>query len=356
MEVGNMKRFLACIISVTMSLTAIEASEAFVTYGRWAGNNVSMRAAGVSFPAGNPYRRALQAVVDRFYQNPSQQWFTQLYDDPSVGRGNGESETWFSSDPAYSPAVTYWWMSNGYIVETDVIFYNGVAYTPYMTKTSLWPYGGAYRPFQTTAIHEYGHAAGLLHEDGEYNIMGQDYTFLTTNGQTCRSYVGEDASDGLVSLYGLANPAVIEDLSVTLFKWVGWSGEYSWHDKGKMFNTSNVELPSTNFNGQRRYNVNKGQRVKAEFTWENNGETTQNRTAGWYISTNSTIDTSDRRIATQNYTLSRDDPYTIGTTITIPSNLTSGQTYYLGVIIDYNNRLSEVAESNNAAYHIIRVN
>ena len=353
----RINRVLAAIAAMALVATP-GLAHAYVTHGSWGGNEVTMRASGVSFPAGNSYRTALSTVVSRYYNNPSEMWFTQLFDDTSVGFDNGQSEVWFTSDASYSPAWTFWWYSfwTGDIEEADIVFYNGVAYTTSMTKTQLWPYGGAFRPFQTTAMHEYGHAAGLQHEADEYNIMGQDWTHIHCNGQTCRSYVGEDASDGLVALYGLASGGTFQDLSVTLFKYTGASGAYSAHGFCKMYSTAGVELGWATNNGQRRYNVNKGQQVRVEFTYENNGETTQTRRGGFYLSTDSTITTADTLLATSNFTLSRDNVYTAQTTVTVPSSLTSGVTYYLGVIIDDNAGLGEVDESNNAAYHIIRVN
>jgi hypothetical protein len=224
-----------------------------------------------------------------------------------------------------------------------------------MSKSSLSAYGGAFRPFQTTALHEYGHVAGLGHEADEYNIMGRDWTFILTNGTTCRSYLGEDAADGLISLYTRRDGEAIENLSVTLFKRTGVSGAYSVHGKCKMYNTSGSELTYTSYSGQRRYNVDAGQRVRVEFTYENSGETTHTPNVGFYISTNSTITTGDRRFATQTPILGRNDPYTHYYTLTIPADLTRGATYYLGVIVDYDNAIAEVDE-NNAAYHIIRIN
>jgi hypothetical protein len=347
------------IVAIAAILLAAQAyiAEAYVTHGRWSSNQITMRASSVSFPSGSSYRTALQTVANRYFNNPSQMWFSQLYDDTSVSFNNGQSEVWFTSDSSYSPAWTFWWYDfwTGKIKEADIVFYNGVSYTTSMTKTSLWPYGGASRPFETTAMHEYGHAAGLQHEDDEYNIMGQDWTHIHCNGQTCRSYVGEDAADGLVALYGVVSSG-FEDLSVTLFKYTGASGGYSQHGLCKMFSTAGAELAWASFNGQRRYNVNKGQQVKVEFTYENNGRSTQTRRAGFYLSSDSTITTADTLLATQNFTLSRDGVFTSQTTLTIPSWLTSGTTYYLGVIIDDNAGLAEVDEANNAAYHIIRVN
>jgi cell division septation protein DedD len=54
--------------------------------------------------------------------------------------------------------------------------------------------------------------------------------------------------------------------------------------------------------------------------------------------------------------VSRDNVYTTTTTITLPAWLTSGVTYYLGMIIDDNSGLAEVDEANNAAFRIIKVN
>jgi len=331
------------------------AANAYTTHGRWSGNRVTMRAARVSFPAGNAYRSALATAVSRFNNNPSQFRFTQSYDDTSVRFDNGQSEVWFTGDSAYNPAWTFWWNDwwTGRIEEADVVFYNGEAYTTSMTKTTSWAYGGTRRTFQTTLLHEYGHVAGLGHEDGEYNIMGTDWTHIHCNGQTLRSYLGEDACDGLVALYG-RNSGSIEDLSVSMFRRTGASGEYSTHGLCRMFTPAGGLLPSSANNGQRRYNVSAGQQVRVEFTYENNGETRRTGRTGYYISTNSYISIYDRLIATSSYNMTRDNVVTNRVTVTIPSDLAPG-TYYLGVIIDYDSALAERDEGNNAAYHIIRV-
>jgi hypothetical protein len=332
-------------------------SDAWNSHGTWASNNCTIRASSVSFPVGSSYRTALSHVVDRFYANPSEFWFTQKWGDGSIGFDNGQNEVWFSADSDYNPAVTFWWHNIwGDIVEADVVFYNGEDYTSSMTKTSLWPYGGSYRPFETTAAHEYGHASGLLHENDEYNIMGDDWNHIHCNGGTCRSYVGEDACDGLVDTYGRFSNGTNQDVSVSLFRYLGTSGEYSTHQLNKMYTSGGSLLSSSAFNGQRRYNVSKGQAVKVGFTYENEGETTQTVNLGFYISTNSTISTGDRLIGTGWVTEARGNVHTVTTTIGIPGDLTSGSTYYLGVIIDYDNALSETDSSNNAAYHIIKVN
>jgi hypothetical protein len=315
-----------------------------------------MRASKVSFPAGNAYRTALGTMVANFNKNPSDFRFTQTYDDTSVAKGNGQNEVWFSGSTDCSPAVTFYWLDgSGNLVEADVCFYNKEAYTTSMNKTTSWAYGGTKRTFQTTAMHEYGHAAGLGHEADEYNIMGQDWTHIHCNSSTLTSYVGEDAADGFVSLYGRNGASSIEDVAVSLFKRTGASGAYSAHGFSKMYTSAGVELTYDTFNGQRRYNVTKGQTYRVEFTYENNGETSKTPNLRFYISTNSLITTGDTPIATKSRLLSRNNVVTTYDSIIIPSSLTSGTTYYLGVIIDYDGLIPE-NDSNNAAYHIIKVN
>jgi len=351
-----MKKRLIPLAAIIILLLAGSTADAYNTNGRWSGDHATMRAGSSSFPAGNAYRTALGTVASRFNQNPSEFRFNQRYDDGSVSLHNGQSEVWFSNDSDYDPAVTYTWYNIvGRIVEADVVFYSGEDYTTLMGKTLLWSYGGAYRPFQTTALHEYGHAAGLAHEADEYNIMGQDWSHINCNGATARSYVGEDASDGLVSLYTHRDGVAIENVGVTLFRHTGHSGEYSSHGHCKMTNTQNTELAYTTFSGQRRYAVNKGQRVRVWFTYENSGETTHYLNVGYYISPNSTISTADTLFSTKRFGMMRNDVNTRYFTLTIPGDLVSGTTYYLGAIVDYDDALDENDE-NNAAYHIIRVN
>lgn len=349
------KRTLA-IIGLIASGAGVALTDAYVTHGRYTSNNMKMRASKVSFPAGNPYRTALSNVVSRYFNNPSDFWFTQTWDDTSVGFENGQNEVWFSANAKYDPAYTFWWYDIwGDVDEADCVFFNGEAYTTSMDKTSLWTFGGAYRPFETTAAHEYGHASGLSHVNTEYNIMGQDWTHIHCNGQTARCYVGEDACDGLVSLYGRYSNGDIQDLSVSLHRYKGKSGEYSTHKMGKMTDGEGGALPTSTFNGQTRYDVFRGQGVFVEFTYENEGETTKTVNLGFYISTNSVISTGDTLIATQGVKEARGNVHQLSTYLNLPENLTPGKTYYLGVIIDYDNAVPEVDSSNNAAYHIIRI-
>ena len=187
---------------------------------KWASNVYATSAASARFPVG-PWRNALAFVVNRWNNNPSLLGYSITYNDPSVGLGNGQSEVWWSSGFG-APAVANWWFNTSTcrFTEVDIRFDNTVPYHYTTTKTSLWPYGGASRPFQTTAMHEFGHAGGLGHTANTYNIMGADWTHIHANGSTATAYPGEDASQGMVALYGLwtAGP---QDLGVVHWRQTG---------------------------------------------------------------------------------------------------------------------------------------
>jgi len=115
---------------------------------------------------------------------------------------------------------------------------------------------------------------------------------------------------------------------------------------------------SCNPNGcgdQRRYYVSKGQSVLVEFAYERSGESTQTVNVGFYVSTNNVISTAERLIKTFSTTLGRADVYTTRVAATIPADLVSGTTYYLGAYVDYDNKITKVDSANNAAYPIIRI-
>ncbi|MGR9107225.1 MAG: hypothetical protein ACU843_09875 [Gammaproteobacteria bacterium] len=329
---------------------------------KWAGNSYTVRASSVGFPIG-PWRDALSYVISHWNGNPSNLAFGVVWNEPGVALNNGENEVWWEANngPSIgtSPGIAYpWFNANCTLREVDVIFNNSVSYHYTTSKTSLLPYGGAYRPFQTTAMHEFGHAGGLAHTANTYNVLGQDWTHIHANGSTATAYSGEDANAGLVSVYGLwaGGP---EDLGVVHWRRTGSSGEYSTHGRTRLFNTSNVELTKVAGTAEPVYRVNKGQTVKLEMSYENMGKTSplNNIPVGYYLSTNDTISTTDTFLGAGSVSLSRDQVATTSnTSLVIPSNLVSGQTYWLGAIIDYTGTISERSESNNATYLTIRIN
>lgn len=336
-------------------------------YKKWYSNSVTYRASSVGFPSGNDYRTALGHVITQFNKNASNIRFSMLYGDTSVGMNNGQNEVWWTSSLS-APAVAYTWKSCYWsfgwkhkITESDIVFKNTVNYTPNVEygirglATNLISYGGSSRPFKTTALHEFGHGAGLGHENGRYSVMGQDWDHIHRNYVYALAYLGEDVNYGLRQLYGNNSSSNVQDVGVVHWKYSGASGAYSSHIRTKLYNTSGAELPYTTVGGERRYYVYPGQSVRAEFTYENSGESSQSPTIHYVISTNNLITTYDTLIASTAFNLNPEGSvYTSTRTVTIPSSLNSGQNYWLGAIMDPNNSLSEIEENNNATYIPIR--
>jgi hypothetical protein len=326
----------------------------------WYYGRTYLNAASASFPSGGSWYNALLTAVRRLNDNPSPFYFTLYTGDTSVAIGNGENEVWFSSSSAHTPAVAYNWATcywsgtawQYWIDETDIVFYNGIAYTADMTASGLWPYGGPRRPFQTTAVHELGHGMGLGHVASEYNVMGQDYRHLHANGGVARAYLGEDAADGAIRLYG-SHP--IEDVSLAHWKRTGASGAYSTHGRTELYGADGALLPSSLVAGEPRFDVQRGQVVQMELTGENNGRSAQTPRIHYYVSTNNAITTTDRLIHAESRSLTRANVDTYRVTLTVPSDLVPGD-YWLGAIVDATNAIAERVEDNNATYIAIRVN
>ncbi len=246
------------------------------------------------------------------------------------------------------------------MTEGDVIFdYTNTAANPFewtatRSKTALFTYTGTGRLLQGTALHELGHAAGLLHVNTTYNIMGSDFTHVHTNGSTTDAYMGEDASNGMVFLYGLWSGAG-NDLAVQHWRHSGASGEYSTHARTRLFNASGVELPTVNVNGEIGYQVKRGQTVQAEFTYENNGKgTVTGLPVHYYVSTNDIISTTDRKLASSTFTLARDVVSTSKRSLKIPADLAFAN-YWIGAYVNPTGTIAESDTSNNSTYIPIRV-
>lgn len=350
--------FLATVTQHAFAYTTIKCGG---NATKWSGNSYTARASSVGFPVG-PWRDALSSVITHWNGNPSNLSFGVVWNEPGVAANNNENEVWWEANGGANigtfPAVAYvWFKGDCTLKEADVIFNNSVSYHHTTNKASLSSYGGAFRPFQTTAMHELGHAAGLAHTANVYNIMGSDPTHIHANGATATAYSGEDANNGLVAVYGLWAGGA-NDLAVSHWRHTGSSGEYSTHGRTRIFNTSNVELTKVAGTTEPVYRVNKGQTIKLEMTYENLGNISPlTAKVGYYLSANETISTGDRFLGEGTVTLYRGSPDTTNNTfLVIPSDLVSGQNYWIGAVIDYNGAFTERSEANNATYIGIRVN
>jgi len=363
-----MRALLTLVVAITIGLLAAPDASAF-SYKycgssgnkiKWGGTSKRLYASTVSFPAGY-WQNGIQNTINIFNNNPSRFRYSLSMDSGGVGRGNGQSEIWFSSSLcapacAYQYYHCYWLFGWRYgMNEVDIVFSTSSRWTASSAKSGLIRYGGPSRPLQSTGVHELGHGLILNHVNYEYNVMGTDFEHMHANGSIARTYVGEDAADGMIAIYG--NRGGWQDLSVTHWKYSGASGAYSDHTRTVIRNNRGAILPRVTVGRETGYRVTRGSWIQAEFTFENNGSNTiSSIPIGFYISTNDYISTYDRRVATRTLTLARDGVYTSSTWVYIPTNLGANRNYWLGAIIDYTNRTAEKVENNNATYIGVRTN
>ena len=178
---------------------------------KWKSKERTMRASKVGFD--NTYwGEGLRDAIASFNRNPSRFRYRSRIEGGSVGIGNGQNEIWWSDESAVlngAPARAhysykcYWFFGKHvYLKEVDIAFDVDRLWSADTWKFRLLRYGGKRRLFQSTAVHELGHGLVLGHENRWYNVMGADYTHIHANGRVARGYLGEDAANGAIFLYG----------------------------------------------------------------------------------------------------------------------------------------------------------
>lgn len=359
--------FLVCLV-----LASDAAAYVYMACGdknvKW-NSNPSFRASTVSFWPDSPYTSSLKNAVAAWNLNPSNFTFNLTVGVPGpVAIGDGQNQIAFVDSSSIDPdarAQTFLQIDcdKAEIVEADVLFSVSEPWTPGTLKRPISVYGGDYVSFEGVAEHELGHVVGLLHEDRTLTIM---YTWAQfhTNGAYADTYPGEDASNGAVFLYGV-RPGRPQDLGVSHFKFLADYGKLArtgvfdhkpttTHNWTEMMGLVDGFLSWRDFTSEVRFIVFNGQQIWPEFTYENNGSDTQQVRVGFYLSNDDFISTSDRRIGGTSVTLARDTVYTETFPVTLPSDLPEDRDYYLGVIIDDDNKVSEPSREGNAAYTGLR--
>lgn len=178
--------------------------------------------------------------------------------------------------------------------------------------------------FQSTCLHEFGHVTGLNHWNTSLSIMNSGTPKLL-RGETL--YMDDRLAQR--SRYSHVN-----ELDFVPY--------HKYHDGT---NPRWMTINDTT--------VNPGQTITLQ-NWyvENRGNLAANSEfrVGVYWSTNTTISTSDTLLNYRFWNTFPANGYTppISHNITIPTNVTSGGTYYVGFIADYNGAHAERYEGNNA--------
>jgi hypothetical protein len=327
--------------------------------------NASLRPAGTTTLLLNPwvelllpdYFDALEDADAKMDVNPSNQRFSLINDnDVAFSVGNGESEVNFTTDPALlcgSIGCTTTISLGGVIIESDVNFSSSYAWTVDDLKANSKAYNGPARPLLNTALHEFSHAMGLDHEGTMFNILGNAWTVVNTNGSVTETVISEDTSEGLIAAYGL-RASVSQDLSLYHWEWSGTgAGGSSIHARTPILDAGGAALAAAPASDpvmlEPAWYVSNGQTIQIRQTAENRG-TSQTVTIKWYMSTNSTITTFDTELASSSIAIGRNTPYTWNRTLTLPNTLNSGDRRWVGAIIDTAGIVAEQNEINNAIY------
>jgi hypothetical protein len=335
---------------------------------------IQLRMSSVSFPSSSSFTWALASAVAGINLNPSKATLLLVAGDDSIGLDNGQNETAFTDDASlvegtYGVTFRTYDCGAGAIEEADVLFNASHSWTASSQKQWQKLYGGSGVPFGAIADHELGHLLGLQHETRVYTIMlgwGHEHA----NGAYADAYIGEDASDGLVFLYGL-DPARRQDVAAAHWRIIesevlGVMGMFrtAVYDHApphyvpftEMLDTVDGFVAWRDTTSEPRFIVYSGQTVYPDFTYENDGADTQTVNAAYYLSPDATVSTADRRIGTFSLTLSRGWPLTHAQPVTLPPDLAEGSEYQLGVIVDHDGRIAEsLNEGNNASYVGVRI-
>ena len=249
--------------------------------------------------------------------------------DGTHSSSNGRNEIYLDNSLSGPLAVTitryhcYWFFGwHQGIDETDIGFNNNISWSTGKYSYSN-PTGSPYN-FEGVALHELGHAFGLIHENRWMATMNSYYPNCGPFGHYKEFDPFGDDRQGIRYLYADGTTEI--DVAGSPLKRTGTG-------------TSNL-VSST-------LTAASGSYITIDFTFSNQGTSTATFDIGFYLSTNSYISTWDTHLGTNTGAWgSSGYTGTFTRTLWIPSWIAPGY-YYVGFIVDDGNSLAENNESNN---------
>lgn len=300
----------------------------------WDDGWTNMYISTTSFPEGGAHDSRLQNAMWHWNNVKKSKWkfYVKRDTDGSHNSDNDRNEIYWDADMSLDGtlAVTHmrttcYWLfgTHTWIDEADIGFNQ-----KYSWSTGSYSYSnpnGAPYSFESTALHELGHVLGLNHENDVMATLNSHYPNSGPFGNSKEWDSYADDCQGVRYLYPESSTDI--DIACSVLKRTG---------SGSSGLTSS---PTT---------AAKGSSVTIEYTFSNLGTSRIDFNIGYYLSTDATISTGDTRLATNTGAYAgAGSTGTYTKTLTIPSSTATG-TYYLGLIVDYNNAVTESNESNNA--------
>ena len=297
---------------------------------KWNSGWTNMYISTVSMPPASAWDSRLQGAMWHWnnVKGSSFGFYVGRDTDGSHSSGNGVNEVYFDSSLSGALAVTstryhcYWFFGYHYgIDETDIGFNSNYSWT-----TGLYSYGnpdGSPYNFESVALHEFGHALGLDHED---RWMATLNSYYPNSGPLGSNREWDPLGDDRLGVRALYPDGTTEvDIAGSALKRTG---------------AGTSGLVSSPLSAAR------GSYVTIEFTFSNLSTSTETFDIGFYLSTNDIISTGDTWLGT-NYGAWGVPGFTgtFSRTVWIPYNAPG--TYYLGFIVDPANAKGENNEGNN---------
>lgn len=298
---------------------------------KWNNNRAKMYISTTSFVAGSEADSRLQNAMWHWnnVKGSSFKFYVGRDTDGKHSDSNGVNEVYFSSaDTGSALAVTitrykcYWlfgWHKG--ITDADIAFNTSLSWA-----TGLYDHsnpGGAPFNFEGVALHEFGHALGLDHEDRSMATLNSFYPNSGPLGHNKEWDPLADDRQGARFLY--PDGTTETDIGASPLKRTG------------MGSSNLVSSPGS---------AALGSTINVEFSFSNQSTSLASFDIGFYLSTNDYISTFDVLLGTNSGAQgSSGFTGTFTRSLDIPSWIAPG-TYYLGFIMDPGNAVAEANESN----------
>lgn len=303
-----------------------------------------MKLLPVSFPPGSVWAQAFASAINEYNTDvPGSYWrYSYTWDsDNTYNLLNGTSEVFFGKHPFMGSArgatwpmydVGWTWSCGFYLKDihaADIMFNPDYCWDPSLTRQ---PNRTCANNIKEVAMHELGHAAGLLHEWRSVSTMGYSYIYFGENKDQIK--LSSNHKQGMRNLYGSGGAGT--DVAVHDTKYAGFMYLSRFEGDDASLGTQV---------GQSLYVTDPTQPYAyMEYTFENHGSSSWSSVKHSYYMLR---DGAWRELGnTVGFTL---PPGYVGTWprwLSIPLDTPPGY-YPFKVVVDSDNQLIETNESNN---------